>query len=262
MTFFDSVVMGVVQGLTEFLPVSSSGHLALFRELLGVGLAEDVGFEVAVHTGTLIAVLIYFRRQLLKLAVDIIRDTDDGRRWALYLIIATIPAGIVGLWIKDDVERLFNDLALVGAAWIFTAVVLLISERLSASKIEPGKMGSLRALFIGAAQAAAILPGVSRSGSTIAAGLLSGVERRGAVGFSFILSLPVIAGAIILTLKDWSAGAVSLGLPHLAGMTAALISGYAAIAWMLRIVSNRKLFWFAIYCFILGAGTLIYTFGK
>lgn len=259
MTIIQGALMGIVQGLTEFLPVSSSGHLALARHILGAGEAQDVAFEVAVHAGTLVAVVIFFWGRILDLLSDAARGKGEGRRWLLYVVIATIPAGVVGLTIKDSVEALFNNIALVGAAWIFTAIVLLAAERWATSRVEAGVMGVWRALAIGVAQAVAILPGVSRSGSTISAGLLVGVERKQSVGFSFILSLPVVAGAIVLTLKDWEEGAVTLGMPHLVGALTALISGYLAIALMLRVVEARKMKWFAYYCLILGVVTLWYS---
>jgi len=250
--------MGVVQGLTEFLPVSSSGHLALSRHLLGVGLAEDVGFEVSVHAGTLVAVVLFFWKRLL----DIVRGAVKGERaalfWILYLAIGTLPAGAIGLYFKDTVARLFNDLSMVAAAWMFTAGLLYISERLAGSRIIPERMGAWRALAIGIGQAVAILPGVSRSGATIATGLICGVDRKGAVDFSFLLSLPVILGAILLTVGDWMEGSVVLAGPHIAGAITAAMSGYLAIAVMLKVVVGRGLKWFAFYCLALGIGTFMF----
>ena len=244
--------MGVVQGLTEFLPVSSSGHLALARELLGAGTAEDVGFEVAVHTGTLFAVVIFYRVKILDIINGLFSGASQDRRWLLYLIIGTIPAGVVGLLIKDQVASLFNNIALVGVAWLFTAALLYISENFAREKIPVDAMGSWRALFIGFGQAIALIPGISRSGSTLAAGLFSGVRREEALEFAFILSLPSVGGATLLTIPDWIGGAAGFSSIHFAGGMASFISGYAAIALMLRIVRGSKLKWFAAYCTILG----------
>ena len=248
--------MGVVQGLTEFLPVSSSGHLALARHLLGAGIAEDVGFEVAVHTGTLIAVLIYYRKRIISIFTETFSG-GEGRRWLIWLVVGTIPAGIAGLAVKDSVAVLFNDLALVGAAWLFTAALLLTAELFSRVSVPADRMGLARALCIGVAQAVALVPGISRSGATISAGLLSGVQRRGSVEFAFILSLPSVGGATLLTLPEWLNGAAAFGAAHIAGAVAAGVSGYLAIALMLRVVTGGRLGWFALYCGVLGLGVLL-----
>jgi len=250
--------MGVVQGLTEFLPVSSSGHLAAARHLLGVGLAEDVSFEVAVHVGTLIAVMIFFRERILRIFSESISGEGDGRRWIGYVIIGTIPAGVIGLAFEDKIEMLFNDLTLVGIAWLFTAIILFVSERFSHESTSAGKMGYGRAFAIGCAQALAIIPGVSRSGSTIAAGMLVGVEKKSVVDFVFILSLPAVGGAALLTVNDWLSGDLTFGLAHLAGGIAAGISGYWAIVVLLKTVSSGKLSLFAVYCAIAGIIALVF----
>jgi len=256
-TVVQGLVMGVVQGLTEFLPVSSSGHLAAARSLLGVGLAEDVGFEVAVHSGTLLAVLIYFRRRIVSILVETFSGRGEGRRWLIWLVVGTIPAGVAGLALKNHAAALFNDIQLVGAAWLFTAALLLAAERFSRVKVSVDRMGILRAFGIGLAQAAALVPGISRSGATISIGLLSGVQRRGSVDFAFILSLPSVGGATMLTIPEWVSGTTVFGAAHIAGGIAAGLSGYLAIALMLRVVTGGKLGWFALYCAIIGVVALL-----
>ena len=256
MTITQAVIMGVLQGLTEFLPVSSSGHLALSRELLGAGPAEDVGFEVAVHAGTLLAVLIYYKTRIVTIFTESWRGDGDGRRWLIWLVVGTIPAGIIGILAKDHVAILFNDITLVGIAWLFTALLLFLSERLFHEKTDAGNMGIWRAIAIGFAQAAALIPGISRSGATIGTGLLTGVNRKSAVDFAFILSLPSVGGATLLTIPDWIDQSVGLGPEHLIGALAALVSGYLTITLMLRIVAGGKLHWFAAYCAILGVVAL------
>lgn len=252
MTLLQGVIMGVVQGLTEFLPVSSSGHLALARVLLGAGIAEDIGFEVVVHAGTLIAVLLYFRARIVTIIRESLSGEGEGRRWLLYLIIGTIPAGIFGIALKDHAAGLFNNIKLVGITWLITALLLFIAARFSREAVSAGRMGFWRAVAIGLAQAAAIIPGLSRSGSTIGVGLLSGVQRKSAVDFAFILSLPSVGGATIITIPGWLEGSTSFGLTHICGGIAAFISGYVAIAIMLKVVSSGKLGWFALYCAVLG----------
>jgi undecaprenyl-diphosphatase len=257
MTSLQALIMGIVQGLTEFLPISSSGHLAIARAILHASPAEDVGFEVVAHAGTLIAVLIYYRMRIISIFTEAFSGEGEGRNWIIWLVVGTIPAGIIGILYKDSLAALFNDIHLVGLALLFTAVLLFSAERFSKEKTTAGKMGVWRALTIGIAQAVAIIPGISRSGSTISAGLLTGVQRKSAVDFAFILSLPSVGGAIILTIPDWLEGSVSFGFAHVIGGIAAFISGYIAIALMLKIVSSGKLIWFALYCAVIGILALV-----
>ncbi|MBC8465427.1 undecaprenyl-diphosphate phosphatase, partial [bacterium] len=195
MTVTQGIVMGLVQGLTEFLPVSSSGHLAAARSVLGAGLAEDVGFEVAVHLGTLLAVLVFFRKKIISIFSEAFTGEGEGRKWLMLIFIGTIPAGVIGLLAKDHIEILFNSMKLVGVAWIFTAIILFVSERFASERFHVKGMGVWRALGIGFAQAIALIPGISRSGSTVAACMLLGIKKKGAVDFVFIMSLPAVGGA-------------------------------------------------------------------
>lgn len=249
--------MGIVQGLTEFLPISSSGHLALARHLLDIGNAEDVGFEVAVHIGTLLAVVIFFWQRIKTILSTALTSGGEGRRWIGYIFVGTIPAGVIGIVFKDQIEVLFNNLVLVGYAWIFTALFLFFSERFGKSKVSVYDMGYLRAFMIGVAQAVAIIPGVSRSGSTIAASMVAGVEKKTAVDYVFILSLPAVGGAALLTIVDWIEGTAGFGIEHITGGIAAGISGYWAIAVFLKVVAGGKLYWFAVYCLILGIAAIV-----
>jgi len=244
--------MGIVQGLTEFLPVSSSGHLALSRQLLGAGAATDIGFEVAVHAGTLLSVLIYFRKKIISIFQEAISGISDGRRLIWYIFIGSIPAGVVGLLLKDRIEIFINNTILVGIALCVTAVILYIGEKYGREIVSAGKMGVNRSLLIGIAQAVAIIPGISRSGATIAVSILTGVKKSTAVEYVFILSLPAVGGATLLTALDWTNGSVVLGAAHLAGGITAAVSGFFAIALILKIVASGKLYYFAIYCLILG----------
>ncbi|MFC2150534.1 undecaprenyl-diphosphate phosphatase [Calditrichota bacterium] len=252
MTPIQAGLMGIVQGLTEFLPISSSGHLALSRHLLNVAMAEDISFEVAVHAGTLIAVLIYFRLRIVELVRDTFKGDKNGWRYIGYLFIGTIPAAAIGLPLEDHITVIFNSLTWVGIAWIVTAIILFTGEWLAKGKLSDREMGWLRAVGIGFAQALALIPGISRSGSTIAMGLMLKLDRRSAVDFAFLLSLPAVGGATILTIPDWVSGNVGFGIEHIIGGLAAAISGYFAIAWMIRVVAGAKLRWFALYCLILG----------
>ena len=252
MTLLQAIILGVVQGLTEFLPVSSSGHLVLVRELLDVSIEDNVSFQVAVHFGTLLAVLIFYRVRLLTIIRESWRGEGDGRKWILWLVVGTIPAVIVYATIGDHLEILFSGTTLVGIAWLFTAALLFSAGRFSFERFSVGKMGFMRVVVIGIAQAVALIPGVSRSGSTISVALLVGVERKAAIDFAFILSLPAVGGGVILKAPEWLADPAAFGLPYLMGGLAAFVTGYLAIAIMLKVVIGGKLGWFALYCLILG----------
>lgn len=269
MNIAQGALMGLVQGLTEFLPISSSGHLALLRVLLNLGPAEDVSFEVLVHLGTLGAVVVFYYKRLFRIGRSLInsfvsrkKDQDNESRYGLrylwWLFIATIPAAVVGLSIKDEVEVLFNHITWVGVAWLLMGVVLVLADRIGKSHISPEHMGWKRALGIGTAQMIAIMPGISRSGSTIVTALAVGVERRGAVEFSFLLSLPAIMGAVILTVMDWQTGGLHFTAGHWAGFITSAISGYWAIGVLLNLVAGRRLYWFGVYCLLLGTLTLLF----
>jgi undecaprenyl-diphosphatase len=244
--------MGVVQGLTEFLPVSSSGHLALARRLLHAGLAQDLGMEIAVHAGTLVACLIYYRVRILKIFTQTLRNEEEGRKWLLWLVIATIPAGVAGLLLKDKVPGMFNSMTRIGVGFLITAAILFFSERVVVGRIAAGDMGFWRALVIGIGQAVAIEPSISRSGTTISAALFTGVEKRSATDFAFILSLPSVGGATLLIVKEWVEGNAAFGIPHIVGALAAGVLGYLTIGFMIRVVAGGKLRWFALYCVAVG----------
>ena len=256
MSFFQAIVLGLVQGLTEFLPVSSSGHLVLVPALLRWP-APGLAFTVAVHVGTLLAVLIYYRRDWTAIVVRTFqwlstrsRPIPDEVRLLAALIIGTIPGAIVGLTLESSVERMFNSVALVGAALVGTAVVLLIAETLQRSRGREGLVSWWQALVIGCAQALAVIPGLSRSGMTIAAGLLCGLPRDWAARYAFLLSVPIILGAgakeagellsAHLPAREWAV----LGV----GAAVSAASGLLAIYVVVRAVHSKKLRWFAVYC--------------
>lgn len=254
-----AVILGIVQGLSEFLPISSSGHLVLFSEILdfnGSGLA----FEVFVHFGTLLAVLVVFRKDiiqmlrylpgvfgLLKNGMVMRSKEDEYRAMSLYVIIGTIPVVLIGLSLKDAVAQLFDSPVLVLISLFITGIVMWSSRY----PIENRHfMGTTQAILIGFAQAFAIIPGISRSGSTIVTALWLGVNRETAARFSFLLSIPVILGATILQFKDLLDSPPSSDEINnlVIGTVAAAISGYFAIIWLLELIRKQKLEWFGVYC--------------
>jgi undecaprenyl-diphosphatase len=261
-TTFQAVILGLLQGLTEFLPISSSAHLSLAPILLGW---KDPGlaFDVALHFGTLIAVLWYFRKQwvdLIGATGQIIStrkvDTPDKKR-VIFLIIATIPGAIGGLLLEEKAETVFRAPALTAWALMIMGFLLWLVDRLSSQARHLDSMKWIDALLIGIAQVIALVPGVSRSGSTITAGRALGLDRQSAAVFSFLMSMPIIAAAVVLKGKEvLAAGGITT--PVVAGVLAAAISSWLAIAILLRYVSRHSYGIFALYRLILGAAVLVF----
>jgi undecaprenyl-diphosphatase len=264
MSIFEAIVLGVVQGITEFLPVSSSGHLVLLQKIFGIS-EPALLFDTMVHVGTLAAGFVVLWQDILTILRRIIQPITG------FLILATIPAVIVALILKDRIESAFSSGVYLGFAFIFTALALLTAEFLS----RRGGAGFGRAanrtimtwfdaLIIGICQAVAIVPGVSRSGLTLSGGLSRRLDRGFAARFSFLLSIPAILGALLLQVKDLAAGEYSGGIgtaPIIAGTLTAAVVGFFAVKFMLKIVKERSLRGFALYVAILGVLVLIDQFG-
>jgi undecaprenyl-diphosphatase len=252
MSWFESIVLGLVQGLTEFLPVSSSGHLVLAESLLGVQ-TPGVLVEVALHVATLGAVCIVYARRIR----DIVMHTEW--RTMLLLVLATLPAVGVGLFLKDLVEQAFDSVALVGMDLLVTGIILWSTRWVRPpTRVEPTPVG---ALGIGLAQALAILPGISRSGSTVAAGTWLGLDPVRAAEFSFLMAIPAIAGAAVLQIPDLVGGAgpgIARG-PLAAGFVAAMVAGVWAIHWLVQLLARGAFWRFAPYCWLVGGGALVWT---
>lgn len=255
------LLLGLVQGLTEFLPVSSSGHLTLGQALLGLG-EEDLTFTVLVHGATALSTVVVFRQDLMSLAKHAFVMDENGaqaRKYLLMLALSAVPAAVVGLGFKEQIESLASP-SFVGAMLVVTACILFLSQRAQAGN---ASVNPARSFGIGIAQALAILPGVSRSGSTIGAALILGVSREEAARFSFLMALPPIAGATLLTLKDlMEAGGDTSGAGNVVGYAlgtvAAFVSGWAACTWMIRLVKRSNLAGFGVYCLVAGVLALIF----
>jgi undecaprenyl-diphosphatase len=247
--------------LTEFLPVSSSGHLVIAQELFPAGISYALAFDVCLHFGTLIAVLLYFRTDLLDMTRALFGrvgpEQEYLRRWVWLLALATLPAVAVGLGFAHRIESAFHSLPAVGLALLVTASLLLFACHRLDGKAGPAEVGFGQALVVGLLQAMALVPGISRSGSTITGGLASGMQPHTAARFAFLLSVPAIAGAMVLNvgsvgdLLAVDAGAV------VAGTLSAAITGWLAIAVMMRAVELGRLRPFALYCGVLGCATLL-----
>ncbi len=264
MTIVQAVLLGILQGITEFLPVSSSGHLVLAQELLNISHEGDISFEVFVHFGTLFSVLVTFRREILEILSAFValfkrpRDfpvlyrSNEHLRLGIFIVIGCFPAGIIGLMYEHQVENLFADPKLVAVMLMITGFVIFLTRFVDPKK--DAQVGLISSIIIGCAQAVAIIPGISRSGSTISAGLFSGVSRENSANFSFLMSIPVILGATLLKMRELfsSPPPASKLLTLLAGTCVAAISGYFAIQVLLDILRKRKFSWFSYYCFAVG----------
>jgi undecaprenyl-diphosphatase len=264
----EAALLGIVQGLTEFLPVSSTGHLVLTQELLGVS-EEEFGlrFDAAIHLGTLAAVLVYFRTTVLGLASAWLRSlwARDWResqqsRLAWLLILGTIPAGLAGLALESAIEDTFRSPALVATMLILFCAPMVLAERFGRRRRDFAEAGPLDALLVGAAQAVALIPGVSRSGITISTAMLAGFKREEAAAFAFLLSAPIIAaagGKQLLEVLVGGGDEASAGLGvYAVGLVTAAVVGYAAVAFLLRFLRTNSLFAFVFYRLALGLTVL------
>ncbi len=250
MSLLKAIILGLVQGLTEFLPISSSGHLVLFSKFMSVS-NETIVFEVAVHLGTLVAVLIYFRKDLINIIVDFFKG-GENRRVGWMIILAVIPTAIIGFGFNDLFESIFHAPRYAAMGLIATSVILFASEKVRRGNRKITNVRWVDALIIGTLQGLAIMPGISRSGSTIAAGLFAGLDRDAAARFSFLLAIPAILGAALLHSKDFVSIETSFILPCIVGAFVAAISGYFAIGLLMKILREGRLYIFVAYTLILG----------
>ena len=269
MDILQAIIIGLVQGLTEFLPVSSSAHLIFTQQALGLS-GVGLAFDVLLHVGTLVAVVAYFFSDIISMIKGFflsLIDLKDGKfmeevrrdpykKLAWLTIIATIPVGIVGVLFNDLVESLFTGITVPAFFLLITGCLLYVSQRMNSGGIDLSNITLKEALIMGCGQALAVLPGLSRSGTTIAAGLFSGLDKEFAAKFSFILSIPAILGAGVFQLKDLSGGNVEIEA-CIAGFIVAVISGYLAISVLLKLIREKSLDIFAYYCWIVGAVILV-----
>jgi undecaprenyl-diphosphatase len=275
MTLIQALILGIVQGLTEFLPISSSGHLVIGQHLFGLQHA-DLAFDVSVHLGTLGAVVIFFRSDILAILTALLRwrplgrgarpaqeRPDPGVRLAMLVIMGSVPTALIGLTLKRFEETLFASPLIAGVMLLITGGVLFLTRGPQATaRAHPESTRPLAAirvrdsLLIGIVQGLAVMPGISRSGATIATGLFAGIEPQAAARFSFLLSIPAVAGAALLVLVEAAAQGQVDVTACLAGGLAALIVGYAALAFLVFIIKKGKLYTFAPYCWIVGLAAI------
>ena len=274
MTYFEAVILGLVQGLAEFLPISSSGHLALLQQWFNINEDKVLLFAVLLHVGTLISVFIVYWRDIWELIVELcltVKDLCTGkglrleerpvRKLGIMIIVATIPTAIIGLLFNDIFDRLYTSILPIGIGLIITGFLLVFAERTGSSNRGIEKMNFRNALFIGTVQGIAICPGISRSGSTLFGSLICNLDRKFAVKFVFLISIPSILGSAILETPDAMAAGVEISQigPIIVGMAVAAVSGLIAIKTMIKIVSDKKLSYFSYYVWALGAAVVIYS---
>lgn len=265
-----AIILGAVQGISEFLPISSSGHLVIIPHLLGV--ETGLAFDTVLHIGTLIAIFTFFYKDIINLIkgfiVSII-DLSEGKfieglktspekRFSWLIIVGTIPTALIGLLIKDAVESIFRGTIFVGIFLIVTGLLLFYSERQKRGNITSKNMSFKNAVIIGICQGLAVLPGISRSGSTIASGLCLGLEREYAARYSFLLSIPAVLGAGVLQIKDIATIDVSFSV-LLAGFLSSVIFGYLSIKLLMKMIKGWSLDIFAYYCWIIGFLTVVFS---
>ena len=242
----ESILLGAVQGLTEFLPVSSSGHLAVLQNYFSFP-GNRLFFDVMLHFATLLAVLVYFRKEIL----DYLRD---GKK-LLYVILATIPTGIVGLALKDHVEFLLLKPKIVACMFLVTAAIVFAVDKINGTK-EVSRVGIVSILLVGLFQGMAVIPGISRSGSTIFASLLVGIKRNEAAPFSFIISIPAIAGATLLELvKGMQSASIDINL--LAGMATAFVCGLLGLKLFVKMLTQKSFRYFSFYLLAIGLAIIV-----
>ena len=268
MSIIEAIILGIIQGATEFLPISSSGHLVLLPEIFGLQTA-DLTMVGIVHLGTLVAVLIYFWKDILAIITavwqgiqnrDLMGTTDARLGWLI--AIGSIPAVVLGVGLEDFFARVFTAPTIAAFFLLVTAGLLVAGEKMLSGNKEVGQMRGKDAIIVGLFQSFALFPGISRSGSTIVGGLFRGLDRPTATRFSFLLGIPVILGAGLLSVLDIVTAPEATQLPiiYLTAFLTAAIVGYGCIYFLLRWVRNHSLYIFAVYCALLGSGYLIYAF--
>ncbi|MEO1054697.1 MAG: undecaprenyl-diphosphate phosphatase [Bacteroidota bacterium] len=260
MSILEAVILGIIQGLTEFLPISSSGHIELGSHILGVESSDNLLFSTFVHAATALSTIIVFRADILNLVKDILKfQWNESTAFAAKIIVSMVPVAVIGLLFEEEIESFFGGkIVFVAAMLIVTSILLSVTYF---SKKNEGDVSFVKAFIIGVAQAMAILPGISRSGATIATALTLGVDKEKATRFSFLMVLIPILGASLLKTKDIIESPEAIGdisiWALLAGFVAALVSGILACQWMIKIVKKGKLIYFAVYCLIIGLTVII-----
>lgn len=261
MSVLEAIILGIIQGLTEFLPVSSSGHLELAKVILGDNSVpeESMLMTVVLHGATALSTIVVFRKDIVDLVKGLFQFKNNGEfKFSLNIVVSMIPAGAVGVLFNDEIEAFFGGkILLVGSMLIVTAILLIFADK---AKNTDKKVGITQAILIGISQAIAILPGISRSGATISTSVLLGIDREKAARFSFLMVVPLILGKMAKDILDGAFDVVDGSLLNYGiGFIAAFITGVLACTWMIKLVKKSKLRYFAYYCLIVGVAAIVYS---
>jgi len=261
MGFWEALILGIIQGLTEFLPVSSSGHLELGKAFLGDNSLpeESLLFTVVVHAATALSTVVVFRKDIFEILKGLFQfKWNEQTQFAVKVVISMVPAAFVGVFFNDQIEALFNkQILLVGAMLCITGLLLFLADR---AKRTEKLVGFNHALIIGISQAIAILPGISRSGATISTSVLLGIDREKAARFSFLMVVPLILGKMAKDVMDGNISSeMTHAMPLLVGFVAAFFSGLVACTWMISLVKKSQLRYFSYYCLVVGTGAVVVT---
>lgn len=274
MTYIQAIILGLAQGLSEFLPISSSGHLALLQYFFGISAENVLPFAVLLHLGTLISVFIIYWKDIVELVKElgaVIKDIFTGkglrvnanptRRLGFMIIVATIPTAVIGLLFNDLFNAMYLSLIAIGVGLLITGTILVIAEKMGKSSKGVKEMKFRNAFFVGLMQGVAICPGISRSGSTLFGGLISGLNREFAVKFAFLVSIPSILGSVIVEAPDAFKAGMDMSLigPVIVGVVVSAISGLFAIKAMIKLVSNKNLMGFSVYTWAVGIAVIVYA---
>ena len=274
LTYLQAVILGLVQGLAEFLPISSSGHLALLQYFFDIDSSSVLFFTVMLHLGTLISVFAVYWKDVIRLLYELGRtiadicsgrgpsiNKNETRRRGFMIIVATIPTAVIGLLFNKTFESFYSNIIVIGAGLIITSIILTLADRYGKNQKNIKQMRFRDALFVGTMQGIAITPGISRSGSCLFGGLMSNLNKELAVRFAFLISIPSILGSFIFELKSAVGTSIPQGAggPIAVGMIIAAVSGFLAIKFMIKLVTEKSLKGFSIYTLIVGAAVIIYA---
>lgn len=260
------VFLGIVQGFTEPIPISSSGHLLIFKNLFNFDMLNDINFEIVVNFGSFLAICFLYRKEIIKIITDFFNflrtkkdEYKENYKYAWLIVIGTIPAGLFGLIFKDKIDAISNNVKLVGIALLITALALFLIKDMKGKK-EKDKITILDAIVVGLFQVIALFPGISRSGSTIVGAMSRDFKRESAVNYSFMLYLPISVATMALGVKDLisTPNISSLAIPYILGMLASMIVTYFSAKWFINIMKKGKLGYFSVYCLIVGVLVILF----
>lgn len=271
MDLLQAILLGILQGITEFLPVSSSGHLVLAQAFFGRDVETGITFEIVVHFGSFCSIVLYYRKLISEIIRDVFKSitpqglksgmyrTNSNVKFSLFILLSMIPAMIVGFTMQDTIEALFLNPFFVSCMLLVTGTILFSTKFV---KNPEGEVNTLRSLLMGIAQAFAIIPGISRSGSTISIGLFAGIKREEVANFSFLMVLPVLAGAMLLAIMDLMETGIEAAaiIVLIAGFLASFLSGYLALSYLVALLKREKFFYFSYYCWAVGIIGVFYFF--